>query len=798
MPLWRPSASASTMDQRGISAGEDWQKRLGALIRDADTVAFVLSPSSARSEMCAWEVGEAVRLGKRILPVLCRSLEDAKAPEKLASLNYIFFYAEPRSDGSGFGSGLALLVKALNTDLDWLREHTRYLQRATEWDTGGRSASRLLSGPDIASAKAWAARRPKDAPEPTPLQLDFIKASETEEIRQQSAEAQRLQEISEAQAAREKALADREKAQQLEAEARKSEAEAQKREAEEARRVAQRTMAGLAAALVLAVVAGWFAWTANQQRDVALEATRTANHAARPGPIAGVCVRLRPSPSRRARRATSRRRCCSRWRPCRTRGLAANVRGRPRGRQPCIKRGCGTARRYWRGTVATSTPRRSALTTRMLSRRPTTRRRECGICAVSAQASSPSRGIRTASSPRRSAPTARMSLQHRPIGRRECGTCDRRRQHSSRSRGIMARSSRRRSAPMGHTWSRRRPTRRQGCGICVGSGRALSRSRGTAIWSISRHSAPTERMCLRRRWRIRQGCGICAGSGRALSRSRGISARSIPRHSAPTERMWSRRPATKRRGCGICAGSARALSHSRGTAMQSLPRHSAPMERMLLRRRPTRRRGCGIWGRSRRALSPSRGTRVESTPRRSALTARMWSRRRWMGRRGCGICVQSQPSFVALEGHRVESTPRRSALTAHMWSGVSGRDRACVGLAQGAAECRGARGTSGSGQSASFSADGTHVVTASSDKTARVWDLRAEPPSFVALEGHQFTVNSASFSADGAHVVTASADNTARVWYLRGEQPSFVALEASGSGHLRVVQRRRDACGHSV
>jgi hypothetical protein len=182
-----------TMDQRGISAREDWQKRLGSLIRDADTVAFVLSPSSARSEMCAWEVTEAVRLGKRIIPVACRTLEDAREPEKLASLNYIFFYAEPKSDGSGFGSGLALLVKALNTDLDWLREHTRYLQRATEWDTGGRSASRLLSGPDIATAKAWAARRPKDAPEPTELQLDFIKASEAEDIRQQSAEAQRLQ-----------------------------------------------------------------------------------------------------------------------------------------------------------------------------------------------------------------------------------------------------------------------------------------------------------------------------------------------------------------------------------------------------------------------------------------------------------------------------------------------------------------------------------------------------------------------------------------------------------------------------
>ena len=39
------------------------------------------------------------------------------------------------------------------------------------------------------------ARRPKDAPEPTALQLDFIKASEAEDTRQQSAEAQRLREM---------------------------------------------------------------------------------------------------------------------------------------------------------------------------------------------------------------------------------------------------------------------------------------------------------------------------------------------------------------------------------------------------------------------------------------------------------------------------------------------------------------------------------------------------------------------------------------------------------------------------
>jgi hypothetical protein len=256
---------------KDISAGDDWKSRLGALIRDADTVVFVLSPSSARSETCAWEVTEAVRLGKRILPVLCRSIEGTSPPPQLTALNYIYFFDEPRFPGSGFGCGLVGLVLALNTDLDWLREHTRYLQRATEWDAGGRPASRLLSGSDITTAKAWAARRPKNVPEPTELQLDFIKGSEAEEIRQQSAEAQRLQEIAEAQAERGKALAEREAAQAREAEAQKREVEAQRRETEQARRVAQRTQMGLVGAAVSALIFLVLGLVAFHQRNNAIK-----------------------------------------------------------------------------------------------------------------------------------------------------------------------------------------------------------------------------------------------------------------------------------------------------------------------------------------------------------------------------------------------------------------------------------------------------------------------------------------------------------------------------------------------
>lgn len=196
-----------SIDRQSIVEGEDWAKRLGALIAYSDTIVFLLSPDSAQSQICAWEVEEAHRLSKRILPVLIRPIGSTPAPSMLAALNYVRF-----DEGRSFMVGLIALVRALKMDVDWLREHTRLLTRAIEWDDAQRPANRLLSGTDIVAAKGWLARQPKDAPSATSLHLDFIRASEEAEDQRLDAERRQLTEMTEAQSQKAAALQEREAA----------------------------------------------------------------------------------------------------------------------------------------------------------------------------------------------------------------------------------------------------------------------------------------------------------------------------------------------------------------------------------------------------------------------------------------------------------------------------------------------------------------------------------------------------------------------------------------------------------
>ncbi len=65
--------------------------------------------------------------------------------------------------------------------------------------------------------------------------------------------------------------------------------------------------------------------------------------------------------------------------------------------------------------------------------------------------------------------------------------------------------------------------------------------------------------------------------------------------------------------------------------------------------------------------------------------------------------------------------------------------------------------------SAVFSVDGKWVLTASEDKTAKIWDVQSGL-LLANLQGHTAAVLDASFSSDGNAILTLSADGTVKVW----------------------------------
>ncbi len=116
------------------------------------------------------------------------------------------------------------------------------------------------------------------------------------------------------------------------------------------------------------------------------------------------------------------------------------------------------------------------------------------------------------------------------------------------------------------------------------------------------------------------------------------------------------------------------------------------------------------------------------------------------------------------------------------------------------------KGHTDSVNTAVFSPGGKNIVTASKDETARLWDL--EGNQIRAFEGHTGPVKSAMFSPDGKYIITASEDKTARLWDLNGIQvfefkefndiiriASFspktgkyiLIVPAKGPAHLRLV-----------
>src|SRR3990172_5512869 len=162
------------VDWEGIPPSSEWMDEISRAIEGADAFLFVISPDSLASKVCRDELELGIKYNKKLIPILHRDPQTGTVMhDKLSSHNWVYIREQDNYD-----LGISRVLESINVDLDWVRQHTRLLQRATEWGRKNRNNSFLLQGADIEDAERWmieASTQPDR--EVVPLQAEYIATS---------------------------------------------------------------------------------------------------------------------------------------------------------------------------------------------------------------------------------------------------------------------------------------------------------------------------------------------------------------------------------------------------------------------------------------------------------------------------------------------------------------------------------------------------------------------------------------------------------------------------------------------
>lgn len=188
-------------DQNDIPLGVDFQNQIDDGIEKAHNFLFIIAPHSINSPYCRKEIDLAVRLNKRIIPLLhveqiTQEIWQERNPNRdlsewdayktkglhssfpnmhpaIGKINWVYF----REGIDDFETSFTGLIEIFTRHQDYVHQHTNYLVKALEWQRNQKQSHYLLVGEERKQAENWLKIQFKDEQppcEPTDLHCTFI------------------------------------------------------------------------------------------------------------------------------------------------------------------------------------------------------------------------------------------------------------------------------------------------------------------------------------------------------------------------------------------------------------------------------------------------------------------------------------------------------------------------------------------------------------------------------------------------------------------------------------------------
>lgn len=164
------------VNKTDIKTGADFQVAIHHGIERADHVVYLISPASLQSAYCQEEIGYALSLNKRIVPLLIQSIDLEQISPELRSLEFVNFTDNQKPED--YQRDIDALIRSLFEEATYYEQHKRLLTKALRWRRQQYNPTLLLRGYNLNQAEAWfQVAQLRDRHPPTQLQSQFLEES---------------------------------------------------------------------------------------------------------------------------------------------------------------------------------------------------------------------------------------------------------------------------------------------------------------------------------------------------------------------------------------------------------------------------------------------------------------------------------------------------------------------------------------------------------------------------------------------------------------------------------------------